>query len=177
VVVQFGAITLSASPVSRLGDVNDERRQAKRNSLADRLDSLEAREDFDERDLLGRFINWWQWGIYSCTGECFDIGITTRQALVRWQSTKDPHCGSTDPMSAGNGSLSDHRAVSRRSLRCIRHSLQNVTDMSVAGCLPTWQRIYSAAFSKIRFGAERRSGMPVDNALPCCAITILRDEH
>src|SRR5262249_45202272 len=23
----------------------------------------------------------------------------------RWQSTKDPHCGSTDPMSAGNGSL------------------------------------------------------------------------
>jgi ADP-ribosyl-[dinitrogen reductase] hydrolase len=68
-------------------------------------DSLEAREDFDEQDLLGRFINWWQWGIYSCTGECFDIGITTRQALVRWQSTKDPHCGSTDPMSAGNGSL------------------------------------------------------------------------
>jgi ADP-ribosyl-[dinitrogen reductase] hydrolase len=68
-------------------------------------ESLEAREDFDEQDLLGRFINWWQWGIYSCTGECFDIGITTQQALVRWQSTKDPHCGSTDPMSAGNGSL------------------------------------------------------------------------
>jgi len=68
-------------------------------------DSLEACEDFNEQDLLGRFINWWQWGIYSCTGECFDIGITTRQALVRWQSTKDPHCGSTDPMSAGNGSL------------------------------------------------------------------------
>lgn len=68
-------------------------------------DSLEAREVFDEQDLLGRFINWWRWGIYSCTGECFDIGITTRQALVRWESTKDPHCGSTDPMSAGNGSL------------------------------------------------------------------------
>ena len=68
-------------------------------------DSLEAHEDLDERDLLGRFINWWQWGIYSCTGECFDIGITTRQALVRWQSTKDPNCGSIDPMSAGNGSL------------------------------------------------------------------------
>ena len=68
-------------------------------------DSLEAREDFDEQDLLGRFINWWQWGIYSCTGECFDIGITTRQALVRWQSTKDPNSGSIDPMSAGNGSL------------------------------------------------------------------------
>jgi len=68
-------------------------------------DSLEAHEDLDEQDLLGRFINWWQWGIYSCTGECFDIGITTRQALMRWQSTKDPYCGPTDPMSAGNGSL------------------------------------------------------------------------
>jgi hypothetical protein len=42
VVVQFGAITLSASPVSRLGDVDDERRQAKRNSLADKL-TVEAK--------------------------------------------------------------------------------------------------------------------------------------
>jgi ADP-ribosyl-[dinitrogen reductase] hydrolase len=68
-------------------------------------DSLEACEGLDEQDLLGRFVNWWRWGIYSCTGECFDIGITTRQALVRWQSAKDPHCGSIHPMSAGNGSL------------------------------------------------------------------------
>jgi ADP-ribosyl-[dinitrogen reductase] hydrolase len=68
-------------------------------------DSLEGRDDLDEQELLGRFVNWWQLGIYSCTGACFDIGFTTRQALVRWQSTKDPHSGSTDPMSAGNGSL------------------------------------------------------------------------
>ena len=68
-------------------------------------DSLDGRDDLDEQELLSRFVNWWQRGIYSCTGECFDIGITTRQALVRWQLTSDPHCGSTDPMSAGNGSL------------------------------------------------------------------------
>jgi len=68
-------------------------------------DSLEARDDLDEQDLLGRFADWWQSGTYSCTGKCFDIGITTRQALVRWQSTQDAHCGCTDPMSAGNGSL------------------------------------------------------------------------
>jgi len=42
VVVQFGAITLSGSPVSRLGDADDERRQAKRNSLADKL-TVEAK--------------------------------------------------------------------------------------------------------------------------------------
>jgi len=68
-------------------------------------DSLEARDDLDEQDLLGRFADWWQSGTYSCKGKCFDIGITTQQALLRWQSTKEPHCGSTDPMSAGNGSL------------------------------------------------------------------------
>jgi ADP-ribosyl-[dinitrogen reductase] hydrolase len=68
-------------------------------------DSLEAREDLDEQDLLSRFMNWWRWGVYSCTGECFDIGVTTQQALMRWQSTKAPYSGSTDPMSAGNGSL------------------------------------------------------------------------
>jgi len=68
-------------------------------------DSLEAHEDLDEQDLLSRFMNWWQWGVYSCTGQCFDIGITTRQALAQWESTKEPNCGSTNPMSAGNGSL------------------------------------------------------------------------
>src|SRR5262252_4052159 len=68
-------------------------------------DSLEGRDDLDEQELLSRFVNWWQLGIYSCTGECFDIGMTTRQALVRSQSTKESHSGSTDPTSAGNGSL------------------------------------------------------------------------
>jgi ADP-ribosyl-[dinitrogen reductase] hydrolase len=68
-------------------------------------DSLDGRDDLDEQDLLSRFVNWWRLGSYSCTGECFDIGITTRHALARWQSTRDPHCGSTNPMSAGNGSL------------------------------------------------------------------------
>jgi ADP-ribosyl-[dinitrogen reductase] hydrolase len=68
-------------------------------------DSLAAHDDFDETDLLGRFVNWWHWGVYSCTGQCFDIGTTTRVALGRWLATRDPNCGSTDPRSAGNGSL------------------------------------------------------------------------
>lgn len=68
-------------------------------------DSLQDRDDLDERDLLSRFESWWELGIYSCTGKCFDIGITTRQALLHWQVTREPHCGSTDPRSAGNGSL------------------------------------------------------------------------
>lgn len=68
-------------------------------------DSLMGLDDLDERDLLGRFVNWREWGLYSCTGECFDIGMTTRQALIRWEASGDIHSGSTDPGTAGNGSL------------------------------------------------------------------------
>ncbi|PZO00901.1 MAG: ADP-ribosyl-[dinitrogen reductase] hydrolase [Alphaproteobacteria bacterium] len=68
-------------------------------------DSLVACGRLDEQDLLGRFTDWWRRGTYSCTGTCFDIGGTTAQALRRWEKTKADHCGSTDPASAGNGSL------------------------------------------------------------------------
>jgi ADP-ribosyl-[dinitrogen reductase] hydrolase len=68
-------------------------------------DSLKQNPALDEKDLMQRFVDWHAKGSYSCTGHCFDIGITTRQALARWQKTGVPFAGSTDPMSAGNGSL------------------------------------------------------------------------
>jgi ADP-ribosyl-[dinitrogen reductase] hydrolase len=68
-------------------------------------DSLIAKGQLDEQDLLARFTDWWRRGTYSCTGRCFDIGITTSAALRRWEATKADHCGSTSPNSAGNGSL------------------------------------------------------------------------
>ena len=39
------------------------------------------------------------------TGECFDIGVTTAGALQSFRATGEPLSGSTDPDSAGNGSL------------------------------------------------------------------------
>lgn len=68
-------------------------------------DSLSACGDLNEADLQQRFYNWYSNGAYSCTGRCFDIGITTRQALERWKSSRLAHAGSTDPTTAGNGSL------------------------------------------------------------------------
>jgi len=59
----------------------------------------------DIRDLMDRFVRWMRKGEYSCTGHCFDIGNTTRAALNRYERTGDPLAGSTDPHSAGNGSL------------------------------------------------------------------------
>jgi len=68
-------------------------------------DSLTENPALDEADLMRRFVDWHEKGTYSCTGSCFDIGVTTRQALSRWKKSGDPFAGSTDPMSAGNGSL------------------------------------------------------------------------
>jgi ADP-ribosyl-[dinitrogen reductase] hydrolase len=68
-------------------------------------DSLISCQGFGPQDLATRFVRWWQQGDYSCTGTCFDIGITTREALARFVRTGDPYAGSTDPRTAGNGSL------------------------------------------------------------------------
>jgi len=68
-------------------------------------DSLAADASLDAHDVMHRFVAWWQHGDYSCTGRCFDIGVTTREALARFNRSGDPYAGSIDPMSAGNGSL------------------------------------------------------------------------
>jgi ADP-ribosyl-[dinitrogen reductase] hydrolase len=68
-------------------------------------ESLLTKNGFNAVDQMGRYLNWWQWGYLSSTGECFDIGMTVSQALAHYQQTAEPFAGSTDPYSAGNGSL------------------------------------------------------------------------
>lgn len=88
--------------------------------------SLAADPGLDERHLIGEFMAWWDRGVWSCTGDCFDIGVTTRQALQRWKMTGDPFAGSTDPGTAGNGSLM------RLSPVAIRHHRNRATLWDVA---------------------------------------------
>ena len=59
---------------------------------------------FDPLDQMRRYVRWFRQGYLSSTGECFDIGATTREALTRFERTGEPLSGPTDPMS-GNGSL------------------------------------------------------------------------
>ncbi|NWC96437.1 MULTISPECIES: ADP-ribosylglycohydrolase family protein [unclassified Pseudomonas] len=68
-------------------------------------ESLLRKNGFDAADQMGRYLNWWKWGYLSSTGECFDIGTTVRDALAEYQLSGDPFAGSTDPYSAGNGSM------------------------------------------------------------------------
>lgn len=68
-------------------------------------ESLLSHDPFDEKDLMQRFCAWADKGEYSHSGTCFDIGITVSGALARFRKTGNPVAGSTDPQSAGNGSL------------------------------------------------------------------------
>ena len=68
-------------------------------------ESLVECRGFDPVDQLRRYVSWWREGHLSSTGRCFDIGISTRAALARFEQTGEPYCGSEDPYSAGNGSL------------------------------------------------------------------------
>ncbi len=68
-------------------------------------ESLVERQGLDARDLMTRFVAWRRDGAYSCTGSCFDIGITTQRALTTFGRTGEPFAGSTAVDDAGNGSI------------------------------------------------------------------------
>lgn len=68
-------------------------------------ESLIESGGFDAKDQSQRYLRWFHEGHLSSTGHCFDIGNATRNALVDFERTANPYSGSTDPYSAGNGSI------------------------------------------------------------------------
>lgn len=68
-------------------------------------ESLIERQGFDPRDQLDRYLRWAREGHLSSTGRCFDIGCTVLDALLRYERTREPYSGPSDPMTAGNGSI------------------------------------------------------------------------
>lgn len=67
--------------------------------------SLVECRGFNAHDQMQRYVRWWREGYMSSTGQCFDIGNTVAGALRRFVRTDNPFSGSTDPYSAGNGSI------------------------------------------------------------------------
>lgn len=74
-------------------------------SMALRLAESTSLHGFDLKDEIERYIRWWKEGHMISTGSCFDIGNTVRGALCSYQRTGEPYSGSSDPASAGNGSI------------------------------------------------------------------------
>jgi ADP-ribosylglycohydrolase len=92
-------------------------------------DSLLASHGFDGADLQRRFLRWMDEGEYSPTGRCFDIGITTHQALTRLRQTGNPVAGPIDENSAGNGSL-------MRLAPAVLYTLSDAGELSPIGDWP-----------------------------------------
>lgn len=68
-------------------------------------ESLVETGDFDPADQMRRYVRWWREGHLSSTAVCFDVGLTTRQALARFEVTGEPFAGATARDSAGSGSV------------------------------------------------------------------------
>jgi ADP-ribosyl-[dinitrogen reductase] hydrolase len=139
--------------------------------------SLAEAPDLDARDLMSRFVSWWRNGEYSCTGRCFDIGVTTRQALARFERDLDPYAGSDDPMSAGNGSLMRLAPVAVRHRRdrtrlvdvAARQSrTTHAAPEAIAGCV-AYAEMLADAISGMSahevLTAARRSDAPAIDAI------------
>ncbi|MHB8903156.1 MAG: ADP-ribosylglycohydrolase family protein [Thermoguttaceae bacterium] len=71
-------------------------------ALADSI----GRAGWDLHDQAQRYVQWWREGKYSVNGRCFDIGITTQQALSRFERTGDASTsGDRSGRASGNGSI------------------------------------------------------------------------
>lgn len=67
--------------------------------------SLLDSNGFDADDQMRRYCDWRQSGYMSSNGRCFDIGVTVSEALCVYVDTHSAFAGSSNPFSAGNGSL------------------------------------------------------------------------
>lgn len=68
-------------------------------------ESLVESDGFIPIDQMERYTKWRHEGYLSSTGVCFDIGNATAIALSRFAMTGEGYSGSTNPSSAGNGSI------------------------------------------------------------------------
>ncbi|MBR0260912.1 MAG: ADP-ribosylglycohydrolase family protein [Selenomonadaceae bacterium] len=71
------------------------------------MESISRLGKIDYQDVMENFLRWYEKGDFTATGERFDIGITTRSAIVRFARKILPptKCGATDEKANGNGSL------------------------------------------------------------------------
>ena len=71
------------------------------------MESISRRGKIDWQDIAENFLRWYERGEFTATGERFDVGNTTRAAIVRFSRRLLPptKCGSTEINSNGNGSL------------------------------------------------------------------------
>ena len=71
------------------------------------MESISRLKRIDYLDIMGNFWKWYERDEFTATGERFDVGNTTRSAIVRFSRKilLPTKCGATEESSNGNGSL------------------------------------------------------------------------
>ncbi len=93
-------------------------------------ESLTQCRGFDARRQMDLYTRWYKNGYLSSNGRCFDIGNTVRDALEQYLRTDDPFAGSTDPRSAGNGSLMRLAPIPMFYASCLTEAVQFAAESS-----------------------------------------------
>jgi ADP-ribosyl-[dinitrogen reductase] hydrolase len=103
-------------------------------ALADSI----ASGNWDLNDQALRYVAWWKHGKYSVNGRCFDIGITTRSALVSFHGSGDAHSsGDSAESASGNGSIMRLAPVPIRFVHCFPDQIEELAGLAAESSLPT----------------------------------------
>jgi len=134
-------------------------------------ESLIETGNFDPADQMRRYLAWQHDGHLSSTGHCFDIGSTVSSALHRFLDHGDAYAGSSDPSTAGNGSLMRLAPVPMRYAKH-PHALNYCADSSrtthgAVVCLDAC-RYYGALIIAALTGADKDSLLAPWTAEPLC---------
>lgn len=93
---------------------------------------------WDLNDQARRYLAWWRNGEYSVNGKCFDIGITTRGALKRFEESGDARTsGDPDERASGNGSIMRLAPVAIRFADFFPDHLGELVRYAAESSLPT----------------------------------------
>jgi ADP-ribosylglycohydrolase len=107
-------------------------------SMAVALAHSIAEAGWDLSDQARRYVSWWRDGQYSVNGRCFDIGITTRSALARFERTGDAKSsGDPSELAAGNGSLMRLAPVPIRYMEYFPKRITELAGLAAESSLPT----------------------------------------
>lgn len=93
---------------------------------------------WDLNDQASQYVDWWRNGKYSVNGRCFDIGVTTRGALARFEQTGDARTsGDPDERASGNGSIMRLAPVAIRFADLLPNHLGELVLYAAESSLPT----------------------------------------
>src|SRR5579871_4743283 len=97
-----------------------------------------AQAGWDINDQARRYVAWWKKGEYSVNGHCFDIGMTIRRGLARFEHSQDARTsGDWSASCGGNGSIMRLAPVAIRYAHLFPDRLEELGERAAESSMPT----------------------------------------